>query len=420
MSHVPIAQSHRQDHGAGLVIDNADVVVIGAGIVGLASARAIQRLRPDFVVVIVEKESKVAAHQSGHNSGVIHAGLYYAPGSEKAALCRLGRDELLGWCDRNEIPWQQCGKVVVATNADEVERLATLAERARQNGIEVEHLDRSHLRDYEPHAEGLAGLRVPSTAIVDYREVCRVLALHIERDGGHLLLNSPVTSIAPVGRGLIVRAGTHELRTRHLANCAGLATDRVARLAGTEPGAEILPFRGEYHELVPHRRHLVRGLIYPVPDPQFPFLGVHLTRMIDGGVHAGPNAVLALAREGYRWRDVKIADVATMAGSSSTWRLARRHWRTGMGEVGRSLSRRRFVEALQKLVPELQHDDLVPSASGVRAQAVGPDGILLDDFAFADNLEPNGARSVHVVNAPSPAATASLAIGNVIARRLLG
>jgi L-2-hydroxyglutarate oxidase len=401
------------------MLEQADVVIVGAGIVGLATARAVQHRRPDLVVMVVDKELEVAAHQSSHNSGVIHAGLYYPPGSAKAQLCRTGRDELLQWCDRHGVAWERCGKVVVATTSDEVERLAPLAERGRRNGLEVTVLDRVGLRDHEPHADGLAALHVPATAIVDYREVCRELARQIERDGGVMELGAAVTAISRVGPELAVRTSQGTVRTGRLANCAGLASDRVARLAGEDPPASILPFRGEYHELVPGRRHLVRGLIYPVPDPRFPFLGVHLTRQIGGEVHAGPNAVLALAREGYRWRDVRLGDVASMAGTASTWRLARRYGRTGMGEVGRSLSRRRLLRALQRLVPELRLEDLAPAGSGVRAQAVAPDGTLLDDFAFAGGDTPGGARAIHVVNAPSPAATASLAIGGVVAGRLL-
>jgi (S)-2-hydroxyglutarate dehydrogenase len=405
---------------------NADVVVVGAGIVGLATARAIQLTEPDLSVVVVDKEPTVAGHQSGHNSGVIHAGLYYAPGSQKAELCRTGRNELMDWCDRHDVPWRRCGKVVIATTDGEIAQLDALAERAAANGIATVRLDRDGLAEIEPHATGLAALHVPSTAIVDYRAVCATLAAGIVERGGHVVLGTRVDAIdrpsAPgvdgrTGGEIVVHTSGGVIRASRLANCAGLATDRVARAAGDEPGAAILPFRGEYQELIPARRHLVRTLIYPVPDPRFPFLGVHLTSMIDGSVHAGPNAVLALAREGYRWRDVDRRDLAAMAGDASSWRLARRYWRTGLGEVGRSLSRERFVRALQRLVPELTLEDLVPAGSGVRAQAVRPDGTLLDDFAFAgDGREP---RVVHVVNAPSPAATASLAIGRVVASRLL-
>ena len=403
--------------------DAADVVVVGAGIVGLATARAVQLTDPRLTVVVIDKEATVAGHQSGHNSGVIHAGLYYVPGSQKAELCRSGRDELMAWCDRHEVPWRQCGKVVVATTDDELAQLDVLAQRAAANGIATTRLDPTGLAEIEPHAAGLAALHVPSTAIVDYRAVCATLADGIIDRGGHIVLDTRVDSIdRPIspdeaGRRVVVHTSAGTIHAGRLANCAGLATDRVARAAGDEPGAAILPFRGEYQELIPARRHLVRTLIYPVPDPRFPFLGVHLTSMIDGSVHAGPNAVLALAREGYRWRDVNRRDLTAMATDASSWRLARRYWRTGLGEVGRSLSRERFVRALQRLVPELTLEDLVPAGSGVRAQAVRPDGTLLDDFAFAGmGSDP---RVIHVVNAPSPAATASLAIGRVVASRLL-
>jgi len=367
---------------------------------------------------VLDKEPEVGRHQSGHNSGVIHAGLYYSPGSNKAELTRDGRAELLDWCTRHDVPWEACGKVVVATTPAEVERLDALGGRARSNGIDTARLDPVGLADDEPHATGLAALHVPSTAIVDYRVVCRRLADEIKELGAVLALDAAFESAVADGPVLVVTTGRGTFRARRLANCGGLASDRVARATGDEPGAAILPFRGEYHELAPGRRHLVRSLIYPVPDPRYPFLGVHLTRTIDGHVHAGPNAVLALAREGYRWRDLVVGDVRAMATDAATWRLARRHWRTGAAEVARSLSRRRFLRALQRLVPDLVADDLVPGGSGVRAQAVTSDGTLLDDFAFAGG-DRGGSRVVHVVNAPSPAATASLAIGRVVADRLL-
>jgi len=405
--------------------EQADAVVIGAGIVGLATARAIQLSDPKLSVVVVDKETTVAGHQSGHNSGVIHAGLYYAPGSQKAELCQQGRDELMAWCDRHEVPWRRCGKVVVATDPDELAQLDVLAGRAEANGIATVRLDPAGLAEIEPHAAGLAALHVPSTAIVDYKAVCAGLAEGIRDRGGVIVLGARVDTIdrapvAPPG-SVVVHTSAGSIRAPRLANCAGLASDRVTEAAGDQPGAAIMPFRGEYHELIPARRHLVRTLIYPVPDPRFPFLGVHLTSMIDGTVHAGPNAVLALSREGYRRRDIDRHDLMAMAADASSWRLARRYWRTGMGEVGRSLSRARFVRALRRLVPELTLEDLVPAGSGVRAQAVRKDGTLLDDFAFAgnDGATSGGARVVHVVNAPSPAATASLAIGRVVAGRLL-
>ena len=398
-----------------------DLVVIGAGIVGLATARAWQDARPDDRVLVLDKETTVAAHQSGHNSGVIHAGVYYPPGSRKAQLCASGRVELMAFCERHDIAWEQCGKVIVAVDDDEAARLATLAQRAEANGIEVNHLGPAALAEREPHATGVAAIHIPATAIVDFRAVCAALAGDIERAGGIVALGRPVIGVKRHGAEFIVSVGASpdgtpasEVVTGQVANCAGLASDRVTRAAGEVPAAAILPFRGEYAELVPGRRHLVRHLIYPVPDPRFPFLGAHLTRAIDGSVHAGPNAVLALSREGYRWRDVAVRDVASMAANPATWRLARRHWRTGMGEVVRSLSRARMAAALQRLVPEVRVEDLRPAGSGVRAQAIARDGQLLDDFVFGGD---DGI--VHVVNAPSPAATASLAIGRTIAARLL-
>jgi L-2-hydroxyglutarate oxidase len=394
---------------------SADLVVVGAGIVGLATARAYQQARPDAHVVVVDKEPTVAGHQSGHNSGVIHAGLYYRPGSRKAELCASGRLELISFCERHDIAWQQCGKVVVATGAAELEPLAALEARARANGIEVHRLDHRGLAEHEPHAAGLAALHVPSTAVVDFRAVCAALADDVRAAGGTILLGRHLESAERHGQEVVVRLGDGEIRTRQMANCAGLGSDRVVTACGEQPPARILPFRGEYAELVPERRHLVRHLIYPVPDARFPFLGMHLSRTIDGHVHAGPNAVLALAREGYRWRDVNWRDVAAMARDGATWRLARRYWRTGAGEMTRSLSRRRMLRSVQRLVPDLRLEDLRPGGSGVRAQAVSADGTLLDDFVFAGD-----DRIVHVVNAPSPAATASLAIGRTVAARLTG
>jgi (S)-2-hydroxyglutarate dehydrogenase len=399
----------------------AGLIVLGAGIVGLATARAAQLADPSLDVLVIDKEPRLAAHQSGHNSGVIHAGIYYAPGSSKSELCRQGRTELLEWCERHAVAVDHCGKVIVATTPDELPGLEALEQRAGQNGIDVTRLGPAGLADHEPHAAGLAALHVPSTAIVDFRQVCAELAAGIERRGGSIVLDCPVTGIDRRPDELVVRTSKGEVRSPLVANCAGLQSDRVAALAGDPPGAAIMPFRGEYHELAPTRLYLVKALIYPVPDPRFPFLGVHLTRMIDGSVHAGPNAVLATAREGYRRRDLVRHDIAELARNPATWRLARRYWRTGGAEVARSLSKARLARALQQLVPELTADDLLCAGSGVRAQAVRSDGTLLDDFAFAgDEPGRDGARMVHVVNAPSPAATASLAIGRAVASRLTG
>ena len=402
---------------AGGVAPAADVVIVGAGIVGLATARAVLQDDASAHVVIVEKEGHVAAHQSGHNSGVIHAGVYYKPGSSKAALCRDGRAAMIDFCAEHGIDHELCGKVVVATSTEELPRLEQLRDRSVANGLEVHLLDRRSLAELEPHADGLAALHVPATGIVDFREVCRVLAADVVARGAELRLGTAVTSLEETDDGVIVGTTGGVLRGRALVNCAGLHSDRVARLVGADHQdtgrTAILPFRGEYHELVPDRAHLVRHLIYPVPDPRFPFLGVHFTRDIAGQVHAGPNAVLALGRESYRWGTIVPGDVREAVGRAATWRLARRHYRTGAAEVLRSLSTTAFVRALQRLVPDVRAEDLVRAGAGVRAQAVAPDGSLLDDFAFMQTR-----HTLHVLNAPSPAATASLAIGHHIAGRV--
>ncbi len=391
---------------------DADVVVVGAGIVGLATARALDH-HGHHDVVVVDKEPRVAHHQSGRNSGVVHSGIYYPPGSAKARLVAEGRRRLVDVCRDHDIPLEFCGKVVVAVDDTELGRLAALEERARANGITVERLGSRDLSRREPHIAGVGALHVPSAGITDFARVARALADEHVAAGGTLLLGEPVTGIRAHDHGVDVVTPTTTIRARSLVNCAGLQADRLARLSGADTrGVRIMAFRGEYAELVPDARHLVRHLVYPVPDPALPFLGVHLTRMVDGSVHAGPNAVVALAREGYRWRDVSPRDTAEVLVSARTWRLARRYWRTGLGEIHRSVSTRAFVAALRRLCPDLRADDLAPCGSGVRAQAIDPAGRLLDDFAFAD-----GPRSVHVVNAPSPAATASLAIGAEIAAR---
>jgi L-2-hydroxyglutarate oxidase len=395
--------------------EQADVVVIGAGIVGLATARAVQVARPGATVVVVDKESEVGAHQSGHNSGVVHAGIYYRPGSQKAQLCRDGRAELLAWCDRHDVAYERCGKVVVATEPNELDALDELERRATANGVVAHRLSPSQLADIEPYAFGLAALHVPETAVVDFALVTRRFADVVVERGGTLALGHEVLGIERRPDEVVVRTSAGDVRTSRVANCGGLQSDRITALAGDHPASSIVAFRGEYHELTPRARHMVRALIYPVPDPRFPFLGVHLTRGIDGSVHAGPNAVLATSREGYRRRDLRLRDVAQLARYRGTWRLAGRYWRDGAAEVARSISHRRLARAVQRLLPELDADDLVRAGSGVRAQAVTRDGRLVDDFAFAGD-----DRVVHVVNAPSPAATASLAIGRVVATRLLG
>ena len=389
-------------------LERADVVVVGAGIVGLATARALLVAEPALDVVVVDKEPGVARHQSGRNSNVLHSGIYYRPGSLKARTVKAGRAALLDYCRDHRIAHDVCGKVIVATEAEELPRLDALRERADAQGIEAAPTD---VRDHEPHAAGLGALHVPSAGIVDFTGVCEALAEEIGVLGGRLRLGTPVLGMRE--SALVTPEGFIGFRT--VVGCAGLQSDRIARMSGApDAGVRIVPFRGEYHHVVGASADLVRGLIYPVPDPRFPFLGVHLTRDLAGGVHAGPNAVLALAREGYRWGTVRPVDVWDLARHRGTWRLARRHWRTGLDEVHRSLRHPVLVRALQRLVPALAGDDLVPAEAGVRAQAVGRDGALLDDFVIEET-----PSAVNVVNAPSPAATASLEIGRLVAERVL-
>ncbi|MHA4817049.1 L-2-hydroxyglutarate oxidase [Streptomyces aculeolatus] len=447
--------------------DDCDVLVIGAGIVGLSTAYALTRAAPGVRVVVLEKEPDPAQHQTGRNSGVIHSGLYYRPGSLKARYAVQGAAEMVGFCTEHGLPHAVTGKIVVATGRDELPRLHALAQRGRENGIPVRELGPAQIREYEPHVRGLAALHVATTGVCDFRAVARRLA-ELAREGGaevrygaevRLIARRPgdgrartkdeadgtgeagrageaggaagtggageaaleeATGITPrtdtgTRPGIAVRTAAGEVvRARALVNCAGLHSDRIARLAGDRPGLRIVPFRGEYYELAPDAADLVRGLVYPVPDPAFPFLGVHLTRGIDGAVHLGPNAVPALAREGYTRTSLSPRDAAATFTYPGSWRIARRHWRYGAGELRRSLSRRAFTQAVRRLLPAVDEADLRPAQAGVRAQAVLPDGALVDDFRFA-----SGPRTVHVLNAPSPAATASLPIGREIARRVL-
>lgn len=393
------------------VAETADIIIVGAGILGLTTAYALLELDPSTNIIVVEKEPQVATHQTGHNSGVIHAGLYYAPGSNKALMCTSGREQLMRFCRDHGIDFEVCGKVVVATDPVELPRLDALEARAIANGVVVERINRSRLRALEPAAEGIAALHVPSTGIVSYPAVCAALTGWLRDRGVEIRVGWPAEAIAERPSAIEVVGPTGVVRAQQLINCAGLQSDRVATMAGADTGGvRIMPFRGEYYELTETRRGLCRNLIYPLPDPAFPFLGVHLTRMIDGSIHAGPNAVPALRREGYRWRDFDGKDTFEVLRSARTYRLAKKYWRTGAGEIGRSLSKRAFTKALQRLCPELNEDDLVPSSAGVRAQAIDRQGKLLDDFAFAHT-----PRGVHVVNAPSPAATASFAIGAHVA-----
>ncbi len=391
----------------------ADLVIVGAGIIGLTTARAVHRRDPAQRIIVIDKEQSPAHHQTGRNSGVIHSGIYYKPDSEKAAMVAAGRRDLLAFIEEHGITYDMCGKVVVAVNDGERARLDALEVRAADNGVETERLDRAGLREREPHIEGVEALRVPSAGIVDYAHVCTALVSELEAAGVDIRLGVRVERTEAGDSSITVQTSGGRIEAGSLINCAGLHSDRVARAAGADTGGvRIMPFRGEYYELTEPARRLVNDLVYPLPDPDFPFLGVHLTRMIDGSIHAGPNAVPALKREGYRWRDISARDTAEMALARGTWVLARRYWRKEAGEIHRSLSGRAFLKALRRLCPELSRADLVPAASGVRAQAIDRSGNLLDDFAFATS-----PRAVHVINAPSPAATASFAIGAEVSAR---
>lgn len=385
------------------------VVVIGGGIVGLAVARELVH-RGDRVTVL-EKEDRWAAHQTGNNSNVVHAGLYYRPGSFKARMSVAGNRSIIAFARDNGVEVEVCGKLVVATSEDELPALYVLAARAKENGVPAKLISPAEARSYEPEVSCVAALRVHSTGIIDFPGVCLALVRHLVAAGADVKLRTPALGIRP-GRngGVEIATGSAVLRADALVNCAGLQSDRVAELAGLTPQARIVPFRGEYYELRPDRRHLVRGLIYPVPDAALPFLGVHLTRMLDGSVHAGPNAVLALRREGYRWRDVSPRDLVETVRFPGSWRLARKYGRTGVDEVLRSLSRKRFASSLARLVPAVQSSDLVRCTAGVRAQALLPDGSLVDDF-----LIESAPHQVHVLNAPSPAATSALEIAKYVA-----
>jgi (S)-2-hydroxyglutarate dehydrogenase len=389
-----------------------DYLIIGGGLVGLATAFALVRRFPGVRLLLLEKEAGWAQHQSGRNSGVIHSGLYYRPGSLKARYCIEGARDLVEFCRENEIPHEICGKLVIAAADEELPRLRQLQERGLANGLEVRALTSDQLRELEPAVRGAGGLQVLSTGIVQYAGVAMALVRLIGAAGGELLLGSRVMQLRETDGMVIAESTRGAFAGRYLINCAGLESDRVARMTGLHPAIRILPFRGDYYGLRPERRGLIRHLVYPVPDPAFPFLGVHLTRTIEGGVHCGPNAVLALKREGYSRAAFSARDVAEILGSRAFWALARRHWRTGLREVHRSLSKAAFARSLQRLVPDLTEADLVPAPSGVRAQAVAPDGRLVDDFVLVPSR-----RSLHVLNAPSPAATAALALGRAIAEQ---
>jgi len=390
-----------------------DVAIIGGGIVGLATGYQLSRRHPHVRILLLEKEGDLGHHQSGHNSGVLHSGIYYKPGSLKAQNCRAGKAALEEFCRAEEIPFDICGKVIVAVTEEEIPALERIYERGQANGVTAVMIDSPRLKELEPHVAGVRALHVPEAGIVDFPLVCRRLAEHIRNSGGRIVTGARVTRILPGEAEVNVETTVGPYTAKYLVNCAGLYCDRVTAMSGEAPQAKIVPFRGEYFELQPEARHLCRNLIYPVPDPAFPFLGVHFTRMIHGGVECGPNAVLAFAREGYRKTDLNVRDLWDSLTYPGFLRLAAKYWRTGLGEMWRSFSKRAFVKALARLVPDIREEHLIAAPAGVRAQALLRDGSMVDDFLIMD-----GERVVNVENAPSPAATASLNIGNMIVDRL--
>lgn len=391
-----------------------DALITGAGAVGLATALRLLERRPDWSVMVVDKADRVAAHQTGHNSGVIHSGVYYPPGGTRARLCRAGYDQLLAFCQRENVPYRLIGKFIVATNESEIPGLQKIHQRGEANGLTgLRWMSGDEMREHSPYTGGTAALWVPQAGIVDYGAVSRAYATVIQRQGGLVQLNTEVTGYSSDGEDFVVTTSAGELRTRHLINCGGLQSDLLTAMSGAEPPVQILPFRGEYYELAPAAAAKVNHLIYPVPDPAFPFLGVHLTPMIDGRVEAGPNAVLAFAREGYTNRTVNLRELASTLRYPGFQSLARQYWRKGAKELHRSFSKRAFHRSLLPLMPSLQTADLRPGGAGVRAMAVGPTGEMVDDFLFYSS-----GRLVNVANAPSPAATASLAIGAAVVEEL--
>ncbi len=388
----------------------SDVIIVGGGIVGLAVALETTKRFPHLRLLLLEKEAGVGQHQSSHNSGVIHSGVYYKPGSLKARLCVEGAQAMVEFCRLHGIPHQVCGKVIVATHENELPRLEELRRRGEANGLTgLQLIGPEQLQEIEPHSSGLRALVVPSTGVTDYAAVCEKYSELIRAQGGTILTSTEVTGLRRLSDAVVVETSGPAFHTTHLINCAGLFSDRISRMAGENPDLIIVPFRGEYYDLTPQRSSLVRALVYPVPDPQFPFLGVHFTRRVNGTVDAGPNAVLAFRREGYRRTDFDLRDVASSLAFPGFWRMAAKHWRSGLDEFQRSFSKPAFVRALQRLIPEIRDEDLVPGGSGVRAQALRRDGTLVDDFQFVPSR-----NVLHVLNVPSPAATASLMIARTI------
>ena len=394
-----------------------DFLIIGAGIVGLSTAYKLLKKDSSLNVVVLDKEPKIASHQTGNNSGVIHSGLYYKPGSLKAKNCRKGRDELIDFCNSFDIPVEKCGKIIVATNEKELPRLYDLEKRGNANKVEgLEIISKEEAREIEPNVNVIKAIKVPNASIVDYKEVCKKLKQEIERLGGQILLNEKVLKIVPEQSSIKVITKKSEYITKNLINCAGLHSDRIAKMAKPKRKIKlkIIPFRGEYYDLKEEKKDLIKGLIYPVPDPKFPFLGVHLTKMIDGSVEAGPNAVFAFAREGYKKTNINIKDCLDSFLYPGFLVVAVKYWKMGLFEMYRSFSKKAFLKSLQKLVPSLQMDDIVTGNAGIRAQAIDSRGKLLDDFAIIKEK-----NQVHVLNAPSPAATAGLAVGEYVANLAL-
>lgn len=390
-----------------------DYVIIGGGIVGLSTGMALTKRFPGAKILVLEKELTLAMHQTGHNSGVIHSGIYYKPGSFKAKFARAGSESMTRFCEKYAIAHDICGKVIVATQANELPLLDNLYQRGLENGLDIQRIGVEQLKEIEPHVSGLAAIRVPAAGIVDYQEVCRAYGRVITMGGGEIKVGERVVSIKHELGRVVLTTRNDVFEAKFIVNCAGLYSDRVAQMDRLADDLKIVPFRGEYYELVPEKRHLVKHLIYPVPNPNFPFLGVHYTRMIGGHVEAGPNAVLALKREGYLKTDVNLKDLADILLYKGFWKLSAKYWREGLEEMKRSLSKAAFVRSLQTLIPEIRAEDLVPAPAGVRAQALKSDGSLVDDFHLV-----KGERSIHVCNAPSPAATASIEIGRYIAKEI--
>ena len=394
-------------------MQQTDIAIIGGGIIGLATAHRLGERYPQQRITILEKEAGLAHHQTGHNSGVLHSGIYYKPGSLRATNCRTGKLAMEQFCRDEEISYELCGKVIVAVSEDELENLNRIFERGQANGVKCEMIEADRLKELEPHVAGIKAIHVPEAGIVDYKQVCERLGQRLSERGGTLMTSVRVTNIQTSNDRVVVNSTAGDVEAKFLVTCGGLQSDRIAKKSGTAVDSKIVPFRGEYFELNKDAEHLCRNLIYPVPDPKFPFLGVHFTRMIQGGVECGPNAVLAFAREGYTKSKINLMDVAESLTYSGFLRMAAKHWKTGCGEMWRSFSKRAFVKALQRLIPEIQTHHLHAAPAGVRAQALGRDGKLVDDFLIYEN-----DRVVNVCNAPSPAATSSLNIGNLIVDKL--